>query len=252
MATPEKNTVSYWPHPTEHGRKMYYIENKYGNDGYTTWMKILEQLGRTHNHYIDLSDDTTSMYLSSQCRIEEPKLILIVQDLVKLGEVDKELWEKKSVIYVESFVESILHAYRRRNRIPLSIDHICRLFGLNGRQEPKKERQPDVDSKHSIVYKNTIDKIIKEKELSFEINDEFIQSWVYYMEMRQRIRKPATDRAKELVLIKLEKLSVGNIEHAIQILDQSVEFSYQGVFPLKKQQSDRYQTDENENHEKAL
>jgi hypothetical protein len=30
-----------------HGRKMYIIEEKFGNDGYATWFKLLEQLGKS-------------------------------------------------------------------------------------------------------------------------------------------------------------------------------------------------------------
>ncbi|MCQ1533544.1 helix-turn-helix transcriptional regulator [Mitsuokella jalaludinii] len=52
-------------------------------------------------------------------------------------------------------------------------------------------------------------------------------------EMRKKLRKPLTDRAKRLTLGKLEKLAPGNEEMQIAILDQSVENSWQGVYRLK-------------------
>lgn len=54
-----------------------------------------------------------------------------------------------------------------------------------------------------------------------------------FEEMRKKLRKPLTDRAKRLTLGKLEKLAPGNEEMQIAILDQSVENSWQGVYRLK-------------------
>ena len=52
--------------------------------------------------------------------------------------------------------------------------------------------------------------------------------------MRKRIKKPLTDRAKELILEKLEQLAPGDEQKQIKILDQSVMNSWQGVFELKE------------------
>lgn len=54
-----------------------------------------------------------------------------------------------------------------------------------------------------------------------------------FEEMRRKMHKPLTDRAKRLTLGKLEKMAPGNEEMQIAILDQSVERGWQGVFPLK-------------------
>ena len=54
-----------------------------------------------------------------------------------------------------------------------------------------------------------------------------------FEEMRKKLRKPLTDRAKKLTLGKLEKLAPGNEEMQIAILDQSIENGWQGVYPLK-------------------
>ncbi|MGN8831151.1 hypothetical protein ACTQV0_08220 [Selenomonas montiformis] len=51
-------------------------------------------------------------------------------------------------------------------------------------------------------------------------------------EMRKKLHKPLTARAKELIVKKLEKLAPGDEESQIAILDQSVERGWQGVFPL--------------------
>jgi DNA-binding transcriptional regulator YhcF (GntR family) len=54
-----------------------------------------------------------------------------------------------------------------------------------------------------------------------------------YIESRKKLRKPMTDRALELMLKKLNKLSEGNTQKAIEILEQSIANGWIGIFPLK-------------------
>lgn len=75
-------------------------------------------------------------------------------------------------------------------------------------------------------------------------NDEPLnQAFVDYLEMRKQIKKPMTERAVELAIKKLEGLSVlpfsdsMDNDLAIQILNQSVMNSWQGLFPLKEQKT---------------
>lgn len=58
------------------------------------------------------------------------------------------------------------------------------------------------------------------------------EEWSSYEEMRKRIRKPMTDRARQLAIGELAKLrDLGHDPRAV--LNQSVLGSYQGIFPLK-------------------
>lgn len=45
MARPKKQTVDYFPHFVKGGRTIFILENKFGNDGYAFWFKLLEILG---------------------------------------------------------------------------------------------------------------------------------------------------------------------------------------------------------------
>lgn len=59
-----------------------------------------------------------------------------------------------------------------------------------------------------------------------------------FMEMRKKIKKPMTDKAKELLLKKLDGMASDD-EEKIKILEQSIMNSWQGVFPLKQNQSNQ-------------
>lgn len=54
-----------------------------------------------------------------------------------------------------------------------------------------------------------------------------------YVKFRKQIKKPMTDRAKQLALRKLQKMT-SDIDEQIAILDQSVMNGWQGLFPLKE------------------
>ncbi|MFY7937173.1 MAG: DUF4373 domain-containing protein [Flavobacterium sp.] len=125
MARHQQNTVDYFPFLCKEGQAMYYIENKYGNDGYATWIKILRQLAVTNYHYLNLSNYTQLMFLSSKCKINEEKLIEIITDLCNIGEFNKELWEQNRIVFSEKFIENIKDAYSRRKNECINMHTLC-------------------------------------------------------------------------------------------------------------------------------
>jgi hypothetical protein len=190
MARPERNNVDYFPLYVENGRKMFFIENKYGNDGYCTWLKILTELAKANFHYLNLNDETQLMYLSASCRIEESKLKNIINDLVKLGEFDKYLWEN-SIIFSEKFCESIKDAYLKRNNKIITLDSLVSyLLGL-GILKPSKSTNKGVDNTQRIGEDrkeediNTRSNIFGEslnKYITNENKEEVIKFWNYWTE----------------------------------------------------------------------
>lgn len=71
----------------------------------------------------------------------------------------------------------------------------------------------------------------KYKYLKEEI---FEDAYKNYLEMRKKIRKPATLRAEELVLNELHK---HDLETAVKMLEQSIVNSWQGIFSLKEKET---------------
>lgn len=63
-----------------------------------------------------------------------------------------------------------------------------------------------------------------------------------YAEMRTKIKKPMTERAKQLACTKLQELSGGDRHTAIMIVEQSIANSWQGLFPLKRQEGFQQKT----------
>lgn len=99
MGRPRKQTVDYFPHFVGADSKTKFIlENKWGNDGYAFWFKLLELLGRSDGHCYDCSVSANKMYLVSLARVREETADDILETLAELGKIDKELWDTHKLI----------------------------------------------------------------------------------------------------------------------------------------------------------
>ena len=93
------------------------------------------------------------------------------------------------------------------------------------------------------------DKNIKEKDItnviskkkSYYPNDELLdEAFNEYVTMRKKIKKPiCTDKALHRAMNTLEKLSGGDNDLAVKILNQSVDHCWQGLFELKEDSSNK-------------
>lgn len=166
MARPQRNTVDYFPFYCEDGNKMFYLEETYGNDGFAVFVKLLRELARTDYHYLDLSKNTTVMFLSAKCKVSKEVLLSIVNDLVELEKFDSELWKEAQIIWCESFIESIQDAYRKRANNCIDKNELIQLLTSKGILKHSKGRNkpPKGDSKGD-VKPQIKEKKIKEKEI---------------------------------------------------------------------------------------
>jgi hypothetical protein len=113
MARPKKKTVDYFPHSCTHGKTLFIIEQKYGNDGYAFWFKLLELLGDTDGHYIDLNDEMVQEFLQAKTSLSKEMCNEILDLLAKLKAIDAELWEHK-IVWSQNFVDGISDVYKNR------------------------------------------------------------------------------------------------------------------------------------------
>lgn len=121
---PEKNVVDYFPHYIGNGKKMMYIERKFGNDGYATWFKILEKLASTDHHFLDINDPIELSFLAEKCNLENERFLLICDELAALNQIDKQLWEV-GIIWSQKFVDSVADAYKRRRVSIMDKKSLC-------------------------------------------------------------------------------------------------------------------------------
>jgi hypothetical protein len=97
----------------------------------------------------------------------------------------------------------------------------------------------------NVKYNNTSNNITiinntsNNNELVFPFDsNEFLETWNLWKNYRQEIKKPIKGIISEQSqLQKLSKISKGNQQTAIEIINQSISNNWQGLFEIKKQKS---------------
>ena len=153
MARPRKAAVEYFPHMVTHGRTMFVLEQRYGNDGYAFWFKLLEFLGATEGHIIDCGNPVTREFLIAKTRMTEGFCDDILDLLALLEAIDRDLWREHRLVWCQKFVDGIADVYRKRRvSVPLRPDRVS-ASGNKG-QTGFPEREPpqggDTDSDNRL------------------------------------------------------------------------------------------------------
>lgn len=138
MARPQKATVEYFPLDCQFGDSMRAIEDLYGNNGFVVWVKLLQKLGRTENHYIDVRTNAAWKLFYSIFRLEENEVINVLDSLAELGCIDKTLWQHK-IIYSQNFINRVSDAYKKRKFEPLNYNSILSLAGVSVGRNPQAD-----------------------------------------------------------------------------------------------------------------
>ena len=115
MARPSKSTINYFPHYIKTGKTLFVLENDFGNDGYAFWFKLLEVLGNTDGMFYEWNDMPNRRFLLSKTRVNEEIALNIIQALVDVEAIDRELWEQHGIIWCQNLVDNVRDAFKRRS-----------------------------------------------------------------------------------------------------------------------------------------
>lgn len=138
MGRPRKQTVDYFPHFVSTDSKTKFIlEQSWGNDGYAFWFKLLELLGRSEGHFYDCSSTANEKYLLALMKIDQSTINELLNTLADLGNIDKELWEERKVIWCQSLVDNLQDVYSKR-----TVSAPTRPFTKQPEQKPKEPEKP--------------------------------------------------------------------------------------------------------------
>lgn len=155
MARPKRQTVDYFPHFVKGGRTIFILEDRFGNDGYAFWFKVLEILGEAEGHFYDCSNGSNWAFLLAKTHLTEEEANNIISVLIDLGKIDAELWAAKRILWVDNFVKNLSEVYRTRHSdLPLKPCF-----------EPEKSIKEEVISEKTEVQEGfSAGKHAKEKE----------------------------------------------------------------------------------------
>lgn len=200
MARPERNDVDYFPHPVDHGKKMYYLDQKYKNDGYSIWFRTLEELGKTNYHFLDFRDEAQLMYMSSKCNVSEELYIEVIGVLVKFGEFDRRLWEEHMILWNQKFVKSIEEAYKKRINDCITYKQLIKKLGFPDPDSGFPDPETQKGTENSEISAEISPKSEGEKRKNeSEPNEQFVnKSGFPDPETRKQPTKPDPETRKQV------------------------------------------------------
>ena len=103
----------------------------------------------------------------------------------------------------------------------------------------EKEEERDIDKERELKEKKVAKATSKEKiEKPQSVDQELDQALNDFAMMRKAIKAPLTERAKQLILAKLEKLAP-DTEGKIAILNQSIENGWKSIYPVRDETQQR-------------
>ena len=142
---PDKFTVDYFPHYIAENKAVtvleqhFKLQDKNRTKGYAVYYKLLELVGNTKLHRVKFGNKHDQYYVLGKVDLEEDEFLEVIQILVDIGEVDRELWENEKVIWVDDFVKALKPVYYKRGKnIPTkdgSITDISKSISVTGKEQ---------------------------------------------------------------------------------------------------------------------
>lgn len=212
------------------------------------WFKLLCMAGKENNYGVFLMRNRmpyTEEMLATIFRrpLNTVRLALSTFEAFGMIEIEDDIicipnWEKhQNIDGMEKIREqNRIRKQRQRERQRMALEDKSNVTSRDGHAIEEDKNKKRIEE----------DKNKKDTPTVYYPSDEMLnQAFLDYIEMRKKIKKPlATERAIKLAMNSLEKLSGGDNDVAIQILEQSIMNSWQGLFPLK--QETRKQTKPND------
>lgn len=238
MSRPRKNNADYFPHDNNlrHDRRILALRNKFGVQGYGVYSMFLEILTAQDDFKIRL-DDVEFELLAGELGMNQDaaacgNLRQIFTEMIKLRLLQQDgdwYWSEELTDRLSTFVKK---RDRERERAQERPREERGKFINSLREDKPKKVVSAADCPQSKVKESKLKENIKRKDYNFFDDNEFTELYDSFLEMRKQKKKPATDFAEELILIKLHKQSLIN---AKLMLKKSITNSYTDVYEPQEQ-----------------
>lgn len=160
MARTAKDTVDYFPHFVEHGKTLYILKSRFGNNGYAFWFQMLEVLCAEEGHYYDCRGEDEWQYLVARLGVDEISATEILNLVAKMGKIDPEMWENR-IIWCGNLIKNLTEVYKKRGRMPKKPLHLLnnKTITVTEKGIPAPEKGiTDAEMPQSKVNKSKVNK----------------------------------------------------------------------------------------------
>lgn len=231
-----KSGIDYFPLDVNLDEKFELIEAEFGLTGFGVVVRLLQEIYGKAGYYIEWTTEVALLF-ARKVGLGGGVVSEIVEAAIRRGMFDKEKYDKYRVLTSRGIQKRYFEAVSRRkflevdaNILLVNAAILCPNVDIRAKNVNIFSENADI-SKQSKVEKSRVEKSKVEKPrvsaLDVAMDD--------FADFRKKIRKPLTQKARELTLAELEKLAPGDEQAKIAILNQSIQRGWQGVFPLRQE-----------------
>ena len=265
MARPQKNTLDYFPMLVTFSQKEgESIRMYYGSQGVDLYIHLLCEI-YANGYYLPIDEDYIHV-TAYRLHMKENTVRQILNWLVNRTFFSHEMYKAKKILTSAEIQQQYQCSMssvgaKRAVRVEESFwlleksetESFIEVYPFDSKTEKnsdKSEKNPCNSEKNPPKEKEKKAKEIKENQTKDESsrkapapdcfvafsgdNAGLLEALREFESFRKKIKAPLTERAKELLLGNLKKLS-GNPDEQIEILNQSILNGWKGVFELRSQ-----------------
>ncbi|MBD5555710.1 MAG: DUF4373 domain-containing protein [Roseburia sp.] len=268
MSRQKKDGLNYFSFDTDFfyaDKRISKLHKRFGNDGIVFFIYLLTEIYR-NGYYVrwdkDLIDDAIDLNLTEGL-IEQMMTFFKGRRLLVEINISKGASNRTDTIITSPGIQKRYQEAAKGLRRDIFVDEEIWLLSKeetascikvtknedkSGKNEDKSGKNEDKSGKNHTKEMKRNEK--KEKEIKgnkttkaapqqYYPDDLLNQAFLDFLDMREKIKKPMTERAIELAMKKLIELSTlpfsekMDNDTAIKILEQSTMNCWQGLFPLK-------------------
>lgn len=249
MARPLKQGLDYFPLDVGflQDMKVRRIIKSCGASAISVLIWLLGSCYRDEGYYIWWTEDLPFI-VADEIGVTEGCVQEVVKRALQVGFFDASMKEKHGILTSAGIQKRFLEVTSRRKAaflrrdfalISINVDNnsinVCNnSINVYSNEQSKVKKRKGKESKEKEGEKNVLSSQDEIIQSYFSSNHELEKSIKRWMDMRKKRKASVSPTALKKNLTQLKKLSNGNIEDAVLIVEQSIENQWLGFWPLKK------------------
>lgn len=249
MARPLKQGLDYFPLDVGflQDMKVRRIIKSCGASAISVLIWLLGSCYRDEGYYIWWTEDLPFI-VADEIGVTEGCVQEVVKRALQVGFFDAGMKEKHGILTSAGIQKRFLEVTSRRKAaflrrdfalISVNVDNnsinVCNnSINVYSNEQSKVKKRKGKESKEKEEEKNVLSSQDEIIQSYFSSNPELEKSIKRWMDMREEKKASVSPTALKKNLTQLKKLSNGNIEDAVLIVEQSIENQWLRFWPLKK------------------
>lgn len=169
MARPIKTGTDYFPLDVELNIKMDFVESRYGNDGFSTIIKLWQKIYAENGYYCKWDNDIAVLFAFKKANnIDIDKLDGIIKLALEKELFDKNIYEKYGVLTSAGIQKRYLLITERRKKVVINGDYLLIDIPTNSINVDINFINVDINSKNVDI--NTQSKVKESKGKESKVN----------------------------------------------------------------------------------